>query len=205
MQHVDSGVISKIFNTDTFGLEQEENEEGFEEPMEAEPSHVQPTTHASDAVDYSDFNETVPDDQMFSDKYYMRGKSVIQTSSQVQSRLRFVSDDYDEEEEEKQAQIDVAKPMPIAPQTPADFALKPPVMLPSGTISVPSQPGPSTTTLETVITRKQADVKELFPSFEKGKILKFSDLFMTKLKRSAKLQPNKKGNVYLCVEYQRGN
>ncbi|KAG0164678.1 hypothetical protein DFQ30_009546 [Apophysomyces sp. BC1015] len=175
LQRVDSGVISKIFSNDTFGLDQGGKDEDEETTEQIRP---QPTAHASDAVDYSDFNEAVPDDAMFSDKYYQRGMSALQRKL-PRSRLSMVSDNYDEEEEEEE---------------PATQQLLPPVMpspMPvTPTTNVPDMSVPSTS-------REAVDITQLFPAFEKGKILKFSDLFMAKLKRPPKLQMhNRQGNGY---------
>lgn len=190
MQNVNSGVFSKIFNTDTFGLDQNDNDEIMEEGAEVEQHQTLPTAHSSDAIDYSDFNEVVPDDQLFSDKYYKRGVNAMQTSANQQSRLRFVSDDYDEEEEEiKDVTADKMGPagaMPTSTQT--SFGIQQPFQqqmnnfttIPPEALSMPPR-------------REQVDIKKLFPAFEKDKVLKFSELFMTNLKHPPKLQPKKRG------------
>ncbi|KAI8149894.1 hypothetical protein BJV82DRAFT_585138 [Fennellomyces sp. T-0311] len=176
LQHVDSGVISKIFNTDTFGLAHGENDENVEESTEQDQPQLQPTTHASDAIDYSDFNETVPDDQIFSEKYYRRGMGIVQTKAQQpKSRLRFVSDNYDDEEEEEEIQPKIEQ--------------QPLTIPPTALVGMMPQQQPL---LQPPELPRKVDIKELFPAFEQGKVLKFSELFMTKLNRRPKLLPNKR-------------
>ncbi|CDS07510.1 hypothetical protein LRAMOSA01459 [Lichtheimia ramosa] len=162
LQHVDSGVMSKIFNADTFGIPQDH--EDNEDTTHTTSAPV--TEHATDAIDYSDFNETVPDDQLFSNKYYQRGMGILQTKTQSYSRLRVVSDDYDEEDE------------PVT-----DIKLEHPPSSSIHALSAPTTSAPLT---------QPVDIKELFPAFERDKVLKFSELFMTKLQPSSKLQPNKR-------------
>lgn len=125
-----------------------------------------PTAHSSDAVDYSDFDETVPDDQL-SEKYYRRGMGMIQKSL-PKSRLAMVTDNYDDDEEEE-----VVKQEPIVQpvQTIAEPSVKP-------------------------MDVDKVDIQTRFPGFEKDKILKFSELFMNKIKRPPKLQHFKKGKLY---------
>ncbi|KAI9488428.1 hypothetical protein BDB00DRAFT_848017 [Zychaea mexicana] len=212
LQHVDSGVISKIFNTDTFGLEHGSVERGEEEEEEDDDEDLndnelaerrkrqqqQQQEHASDAVDYSDFNEAVPDDQIFSEKYYKRGMGIVQTKAQQpKSRLRFVTDDYDDEEEEAQIvkteqdeQQQTSKPLIIPPSALAQFPF-------SSSTSVQKQQQQLRTIPELPAQpqqqpARQVDIKELFPAFEQGKVLKFSDLFMTKLNQRSKLLPSKR-------------
>lgn len=165
LQHVDSGVMSKIFNADTFGIPQDH--EDNEDTTHTTSAPV--TEHATDAIDYSDFNETVPDDQLFSNKYYQRGMGILQTKTQSYSRLRVVSDDYDEEDE------------PVT-----DIKLEHPPSSSIHALSAPTTSAPLT---------QPVDIKELFPAFERDKVLKFSELFMTKLQPSSKLQPNKRGII----------
>lgn len=168
---MDADVISRIFSDDTFGLERAKNndEDDEEDGMESIP--VIPTAHASDAVDYSDFDETVPDDQQ--EKYYRRGMGMLQKNLK-RSRLALVSDNYDDDEEEEEP----AKPTPT-----------------------PAPAPPPTTIIEHPIveTEQKVDIQQLFPGFEKGKILKFSELFMAKIKRPSKLQPHKKGTFISII------
>ncbi|KAI9320110.1 hypothetical protein BX666DRAFT_1919330 [Dichotomocladium elegans] len=173
LEQVDSGVISKIFNADTFGIAQEDADDTYEDTSgvgSMPPQH--PTEHASDAIDYSDFNEVVPDDQLFSDKYYKRGMGVVKATAQPSSRLRYVSENYDDEENEEET------PMTQQEEEQQPF-----------TLSLPSIP-PIEENKQT--TSQPVDIKEVFPAFEKDKILNFSDLFMTKVLPSSKLLPVKR-------------
>ncbi|SAM05624.1 hypothetical protein [Absidia glauca] len=265
LQHVDSDVFSKIFNSDTLDLggersskkptnkaqNEEEDDEDDEDDDEVDAEQVLsrriPTVHSSDAVDYSDFDETVPDTpKMYSDKYYRRGMDIMQQQKPTlpRSRLHMVSDNYDEDEEEEDdeghnspASLPVPPPMLQTPssftlnnstagiptkaptfsssqdleQHPPTSALQPiPSTLPVATALVP----PSQTTnrrkmdshikddLVGTATKQQADIQELFPGFEKGKVLKFSDLFMPNIKRPSKLHPSKKVIFDEGVEYE---
>lgn len=188
LQHVDSGIFSRIFNTETFGLDQSDNDELIDENAEAEQRQTQPIAHSSNAIDYSDFNEVVPDDQLFSDKYYQRGVGALQKTVKEQSRLRTINDDYDEEEEEATdvtaGKMDFAVAQPTLGQ--AGVGIQQPLLQPLNKIEmIPPEPFAPR--------REQVDIKKLFPAFEKGKVLKFSDLFMTNLKLAPKLQPKKRG------------
>lgn len=130
--------------------------------MESIP--VIPTAHSSDAIDYSDFDETVPDDQQ--EKYYRRGMGMLQKSL-PKSRLALVSENYDDDDDEL-----VHKPEEL------------PVI---------EQP----TSMD--IDQEKVDIQQLFPGFEKGKILKFSELFMAKIKRPPKLQLHRKGTIHNII------
>ncbi|KAG1170192.1 hypothetical protein G6F70_008805 [Rhizopus microsporus] len=161
LSSVDAGVISKIFSDDTFGLEHAQAVDEDEEEETVIRSSI-PTVHSSDAVDYSDFNEAVPDDPMFSEKYFKKGMGVVQKNL-PRSRLSLVTENYDDEEEnevEEQQEIKVEQELP--------------------TLYTEDQK------------QRQIDVKQLFPGFEQGKILKFSELFMTRIQRPPKLQSNKR-------------
>lgn len=171
---MDADVFTKIFSDDTFGLERAKNddEDDDEEGLESIP--VIPTAHSLDAVDYSDFDETVPDDQQ--EKYYRRGMGMIQKNLK-RSRLALVSDNYDDDEEEEVEQREPIKHIEVA--------TKPPTQ--SENIDV------NTENMDSDTTEQRVDIQQLFPGFEKGKILKFSELFMAKIKRPPKLQLHKKG------------
>ncbi|KAI9260469.1 hypothetical protein BDA99DRAFT_439458 [Phascolomyces articulosus] len=207
LEHVDSGVMSKIFNTDTFGLEggreDDEDDEMDESSTPIASKQPQQQEHASDAIDYSDFNETVPDDQIFNEKYYKRGMGIVQTKQQPlpKSRLRIVTEDYDEEEEEEEpiphikTEDQDQQPLMISSSALAQF--------PSSTSTAFQQQQQQQQQLQKnrmmgtipVLPKsppRQVDIKELFPAFEQGKVLKFSELFMTKLNQRSKLSPNKR-------------
>ncbi|KAI8070905.1 hypothetical protein BC940DRAFT_294725 [Gongronella butleri] len=180
LQHVDANVMSKIFNTDTLGLgddagrskarvavaeEEEEDDDDEDDALSALKRSTIPTEHAKDAVDYSDFNETVPDDM-----YYRRGMSMLNNKAPL-SRMRMISDNYDDDEEEEDE--DVAK------SSPASFPA-PPISSPGVIVPQKRQQHPA-----------DVDIHAIFPAFEKNRILRFSDLFMTQFKQPRKLQPNK--------------
>ncbi|KAI7885524.1 hypothetical protein K492DRAFT_141626 [Lichtheimia hyalospora FSU 10163] len=185
LQHVDSKFMSKIFNAETFGIatakgsDDDQYDEEADDSTAIQQQQQQPTLHASDAVDYSDFNEAVPDDQLFSDKYYERGMTIVSKST---SRLRAVNDDYDEEEEEDYQQQQQQPYVSVKSEALDDLlptTAQLSMMLPQSSIAA-------------VLPSKQVDIKELFPAFEKDKVLKFSELFMTKLKATSRLQSNKR-------------
>ncbi|KAG0996262.1 hypothetical protein G6F63_003219 [Rhizopus arrhizus] len=185
---VDAGVISKIFSDNTFGLEHAKatgDEEEEEEESYTRPSTV-PTVHSSDAVDYSDFNEVVPDDPMFSDKYFKRGMGIVQ-KVMPRSRLSLVTDNYDEEEEEEKRlkikQEDESVALPAALNKNRSLS-----MTAEGFKRQDDQ--------------QILDVHQLFPGFEKDRVLNFSDLFMTRIQRPPKLQTNKRAIYGDNYEYE---
>ncbi|CAO3616052.1 unnamed protein product [Cunninghamella echinulata] len=164
-----------------------------------------PTVHSSDAIDYSDFDETVPDDPMFSDKYYRRGMGIVKQNSTLQrSRLSLVSDNYEEEDEEEDEEHSSPASLPAPPSslhTPP--SLQPPQL--TSTVMIvpkPIPPFPTDTTQKAGQLLSKINITELFPGFEKGKVLKFSDLFNTKIKRPPKLHPNKKIIFNEGMEYE---
>lgn len=192
LSSVDADVISKIFSDDTFGLasakrgggENDEDDDEDDDVNNMESIPVIPTAHSSDAVDYSDFDETVPDDQL-SEKYYRRGMGVIQKSL-PKSRLALVSDNYDDEEEEEEEQV-VKQEEPTSMAQPTTTTTN--IITPTQQISSTSEP----------MDIDKVDIQSRFPGFEKDKILKFSELFMNKIKRPPKLQPFKKGNKIIQI------
>jgi hypothetical protein len=184
--------MSRIFSDDTFGLEkaqakqpdddddQDEDDEDASSMLDRIP--VIPTAHAKDAVDYSDIQETAQDD--FSEKYYHRGMGMVQKNL-PKSRLALVTDNYDEDEEEEE-EAAVAKPI-------TQISIKQEAVdqvIPSLQQQPYQQQQP---TMMEVDHEQKVDIQQLFPGFEKGKILKFSELFMAKIKRPPKLVPLKRG------------
>ena len=159
--------MSKIFSGDTFGLENisrqpnESDDDDDDEPTQLSIPNM-PTAHSKDAVDYSDFDEAIPDEQ---EKYYRRGMGMVQKNL-PRSRLALVTDNYDSDEEEQE---DIK-------QEPMELDL------PEVSVAKPSTTSQTTT----------MDVQHIFPGFEKNKILKFSELFMTKIKRPPRLSAQKR-------------
>lgn len=198
-------MFNKIFSTDSLGL----NEDATKLDLDAEsppPSAVEePSQHAADAVDYSDFTETVPDDPMFTnDRHYERGVGAMK---KTQSRM--TNDDYDEDydfddqvmvknEEDtvpNQAYLNGSTAprndsfaMPAMPT----FSTKPKQQPPQPTPTEQVQP-----VMPAVPPPRHVNVKELYPSFEKGKILKFSELLgANRIPRPPKLHTKgKKGRL----------
>ncbi|KAI7866594.1 hypothetical protein BDF14DRAFT_1810449 [Spinellus fusiger] len=209
LESVDDGVISKIFSNDTFGLNEarntDEDEDGDEYISQAEQARIiadAAITHASDAIDYSDFNEAVPDDPIFSDKYYRRGMGMLQ-KTMPRSRLHLVSDSYDDDEEEESQQQQQQKEESIVVEQvqgkqeqltvdtyPTALPIAHSVHAPLN-VHLPYYLSP-----ENLPQKEDVNIKELFPAFEKGKILKFSDLFMAKIKRPPKLQAMSKQVIF---------
>ncbi|RCH98389.1 hypothetical protein CU098_001426, partial [Rhizopus stolonifer] len=175
---VDAGVISKIFNDNTFGLENaklsgdDEDDEDDEDVDILSKQNAIPTTHSSDAVDYSDFNEAVPDDPMFSEKYFRRGMGMFQKSL-PKSRLSL----------------------------PLKVKQKPATLSGNNQAKESSQPIDST---KNKLDGQKVDIKDLYPGFEKGQVLKFSDLFMPRVQRPPKLLPNKRALYNDDYEYEVG-
>lgn len=180
--------MSRIFSGDTFGLEKVkksavDNEDEDDDEEDDEDSNMLdripniPTAHSRDAVDYSEIDEVVPDDPMFSEKNYRRGIGMVQQKNLPRSRLSLVTDNYDDdEEEEEQTQQLTIPDKPIKQEESAAFETLKPTEVPP-------------------VSEKKINIKEIFPGFEKGKILKFSELFMTNIKRPPKLTPQKRGKL----------
>ncbi|KAI9480435.1 MAG: hypothetical protein EXX96DRAFT_562597 [Benjaminiella poitrasii] len=200
LSSVDANVMSRIFSGDTFGLEnigakksddnEEDDDEDEEENEEDESSdripNLPPTAHAKDAVDYSDFDEVIPEDSMFSEKYYRRGMGMVQKNL-PRSRLSLVTDNYDdeeEEEEEKEKTVE-AEDKTVIKQEDTNVTFNDIVE------SKEKSPEPSAVKPHPVKEDK-VDIQQLFPGFEKDKILKFSELFMPKIKRPPKLTSHKR-------------
>lgn len=195
---MDANVFTRIFsNEDTFGLEKarrkqpgdgDSDEEDDDDEDTSARIPVIPTVHAKDAVDYSDFDDAVPDD--LSEKYYRRGMGMVQKNL-PKSRLALVTDNYDDSEEEEEGAAAAAN-KPAA-------ALQQPVMASS---SDTTQHLPLADTATSALTKgddkvsKDIDIKQLYPGFERDKILKFSELFMAKIKRPPKLVPHKRGESW---------
>lgn len=189
-------MFTRIFsNEDTFGLENarrkqpgdgdsDEDDDDDEDTSARIP--VIPTVHAKDAVDYSDFDDAVPDD--LSEKYYRRGMGMVQ-KNMPKSRLALVTDNYDDSEEEDEAE---SKPgqqqqqQQPAMTTSADTTQS--MLSTEKTTSSSMAEGDNKAS-------KDIDIKQLYPGFERDKILKFSELFMAKIKRPPKLVPHKRGKL----------
>jgi transcription initiation factor TFIID subunit 1, fungi type len=190
LSNVDSGVFNKIFNADSLGLN-EDSTRGDSEADSPPPttSEEQPSQHAADAVDYSDFTETVPDDPMFTnDRHYERGMGALKKTG---SQLRRTSDDYDEDYDLEEQDVIVKNEEDVlssqvflngsAASTGNDgFAMPamPTVSTRKGAPSFPSQRKiePVQRIVVPPPPPRQLSVQELYPGFEKGKILKFSEL-----------------------------
>lgn len=189
-------MFTRIFsNEDTFGLENarrkqpgdgdsDEDDEDDEDTSARIP--VIPTVHAKDAVDYSDFDDAVPDD--LSEKYYRRGMGMVQ-KNMPKSRLALVTDNYDDSEEEDETEskpVQQQQQQQPAMATSADTAQS---MLSTETATSSSMAEGDNKA------SKDIDIKQLYPGFERDKILKFSELFMAKIKRPPKLVPHKRGKL----------
>ncbi|KAI8646780.1 hypothetical protein BD408DRAFT_409720 [Parasitella parasitica] len=187
LSSVDANVFTRIFsNEDTFGLENarrklpgerdsDQDEDDDEDTSARIP--VIPTKHAKDAIDYSDFDDAVPDD--LTEKYYRRGMGMVQKNL-PKSRLALVADNYDDSEEEEERQQQQHQ------QHPANATLSTAIQ---DTFLVKST---SPLTEGDHKTPKEVDIKQLYPGFERNRILKFSELFMAKIKRPPKLVPHKR-------------
>ncbi|KAI9285023.1 hypothetical protein BC943DRAFT_360547 [Umbelopsis sp. AD052] len=185
LSKVDSGVFNKIFNADSLGLNEDatRGDSDADSPPPTTSEEQSSQQHAADAVDYSDFTEAVPDDPMFTnDRHYERGMGAMKKTA---SQLRRTSDDYDEDYDLDEQDVMVKNEEDVVSNqvflngsTRNDgFAMPamPTVSTKKGASSqrkiepvqpiVPPPPPP-----------RQLSVQELYPGFEKGKILKFSEL-----------------------------
>lgn len=177
MQNFDSGFFSRIFGADALGFGEVDNELLVKEGTEAKQSQPQFAAHLSDAMNFSDFNEFVSDDKIFSDKCYKRGMSALQQSAKELSRKRMVNGDYDEDEEATKAAGTVSATQPgfvMQQSLSAVETAKP------GSLQIPPHHEP-------------VDIRKRFPEFDKIKVLKFSNLSVINLKHPPELHPKKRG------------
>lgn len=177
MQNFDSGFFSRIFGADALGLGEVDSELLVKEGTEAKQSQPQFAAHLSDAMNFSDFNEFVSDDKIFSDKCYKRGMSALQQSAKELSRKRMVNGDYDEDEEATKAAGTVSATQPgfvMQQSLSAVETAKP------GSLQIPPHHEP-------------VDIRKRFPEFDKIKVLKFSNLSVINLKHPPELHPKKRG------------
>ncbi|KAI8086731.1 uncharacterized protein BX664DRAFT_387099 [Halteromyces radiatus] len=205
LQHVDANVFSQIFNPDTFGIQTSHNQTGSDldddddmtngqQEEEETAIHVVPMTqHAATAIDYSDFDETVPDDSPTKNNtpYLPRPRNSIPSklSKMPVSRMKknpvskSITRRYLEEEDDD---YDTQEP-PILPSITTTMSSSPLSQL-STPLPKSSSPSYLSSLPESVTNNAAMDITQLFPAFERGKVLKFSDLFMTRIKRRTKIQ-----------------
>lgn len=207
-------VIAHFINsTESLGFskadeeEYDEDEESVATPREERLSFI---PHAADAVDYSDFNEAVPDqpneDRIFSDHYYRRGVGVVKQmqSKVLESRSKLTDDDYDEVMDNNEAKVKqeldtLRSPVEVGR---AGFPAPAPQILRSQYIEavLPGRVamfiGPDIVTVSEPMPPQPPDVKALYPAFEKDKILKFSELFSKKLQRPPALHAKGKRGLF---------
>ncbi|RUP38158.1 hypothetical protein BC936DRAFT_138420 [Jimgerdemannia flammicorona] len=200
-------VIAHFINsTESLGFskddaaEYDDDDDAVDTPRNEAPSFI---PHAADAVDYSDFNEVVPDianDSQISDHYYRRGLGAVK---QLQSlvagggRKKPTDDNYDDEDDyDEEGKVKQEFGMPkktidtglMASQHVGDAMFREPARPILLERIAAGATLPFTEPALTVITPEPQppqplDVKELYPAFEKDKILKFSELFSKKLRR----------------------
>jgi transcription initiation factor TFIID subunit 1 len=104
------------------------------------------------------------------------------------SRLALVTDNYDDsEEEEEEEEENKAALISSQEQQSIDTAATiQDISLLKSTSSLTGQDDKAL---------NEVDIKQLYPGFERNKILKFSELFMAKIKRPPKLVPHKRGKM----------
>ncbi|ORZ10114.1 hypothetical protein BCR42DRAFT_381001 [Absidia repens] len=228
LQHVDAGVFSQIFNPDTFGIQTSstnhspngsDNEDEDEDSNDITEQHQRQTTqfipstqHAASAIDYSDFDETVPDEtgtayssqqkklpaigryiqSPLSGTPYIPPTMSVKSASKKTAAKRYhveEDDDYDTYDDDDPTTHKPGIPAPAPTPTPDNIASSSSWPLPQSHTSIPilsdSLSTPSSTSLSPP---KLVDITQLFPAFQQNKILNFSDLFMNRTKRRTKFQ-----------------
>ncbi|KAL1915122.1 uncharacterized protein VTP21DRAFT_7603 [Calcarisporiella thermophila] len=197
-------VLGELFSVKSLGLGDED--EPPSTPFDT--TTVSTTAHSADAVDYSDFNETVPDfatNDMLNDKYYQLGMNAVKS---VPSTHAPVDEDYDN--------IDTPVPVKMEEATTIDDLAAAMIrggvtnlgaMLQLPTSTTPSAvmqaaaaealgfltskgPKPSLPEVKLEpVQPKPIDIRELYPAFEKDKILRFSELFAPQIVVENRLRP----------------
>lgn len=209
LSRVDSGVFNKIFNTDSLGLNEGATKIDFDGDSPPPTSIEEPSQHAADAVDYSDFTEAVPDDPMFTnDRHYERG---IGAMKKHMSQSRLAGDDYDEDYDFDEQEVTVKNEEDVVPTqaylngstAPRSDGFAMPAMptfnaKSKQTQALPPAIEPVQPIIPSVPPPRHVNVKELYPSFEKGKVLKFSELLSAnRIPRPPKLHTKgKKGRIF---------
>lgn len=165
-----------------------DDDEDEDDAVGLESIPVIPTAHARDAVDYSDFDETIADDQ--AERYYRRGMGILQQKATLpRSRLSLANDDYDEEEKEEEEEQPQATPIrQEVTNNQSSLNNDHEMSILSNNVGFAEKQQPSAMDIDQSI-----DIQQLFPGFEPGKILKFSELFKAKFKRPPKLTSHKRG------------
>ncbi|KAK9762421.1 hypothetical protein K7432_011851 [Basidiobolus ranarum] len=175
----DSRLLDQFFSVSSLGLDQTDEYGKSEDLSEVEVTDVEDSIDqvkpVEDAVDYSDFNE-LADDQMFSNKYFQRGMKAVKSGDNNLRRLSRLSnvtsdfdDDYDCDTEE--SSVENKETISLSeiqmPQQPVVSTIEPSALM------KPIKPAE--------VEEPPIDVKALYPAFERGKILKFSELFAIKI------------------------
>ena len=184
--------MNEIFSVRSLGIDDKEEEDAIKSEVSTQ-TPVQTPGESSikpeeDAIDYSDFNE-LADETMLSEKYYQQGvNSVINMKRSLSfpsiqsNNLELIGKDNLKQE--------VLQTGELHKDT-------------TSTTTVPPQDLDN----EKVIKRNneeikpEINIKTLYPAFEKDKILKFSELFATKLTQRKLHQLNIHGISSCCTLY----
>ncbi|PKY49791.1 hypothetical protein RhiirA4_545508 [Rhizophagus irregularis] len=170
-------VLNEIFSVRSLGIDDKEEEDAIKSEVSTQ-TPVQTPGESSikpeeDAIDYSDFNE-LADETMFSEKYYQQGVNSVINLKRSLSFPPLQSNSLESIGKENLKQEDVQTEELHKATT--------------STTTIPLQDFSIVDNeLQKVIRRNNEEVKPeinikaLYPAFEKDKILKFSELFATKL------------------------
>ncbi|CAI2163978.1 20326_t:CDS:10, partial [Funneliformis geosporum] len=163
----ETDVLNEIFSVRSLGIDDKEEDDAIKSEISTQTPVQTPGDSSikpeEDAIDYSDFNE-LADETMFSEKYYQQGvNSVINIKRSLSfPPLQLHSLESTGKENMKQDTLqtnDIHK----------NFSATAPLNESQKVVKQSDE------------TKSEINIKTLYPAFEKDRILKFSELFATKL------------------------
>ena len=176
--------MNEIFSVRSLGIDDKEEEDAIKSEVSTQTPVQTPGDSSikpeEDAVDYSDFNE-LADETMFSKRYFQQGINSVMSSKRSLSfpPLQTNSLDSTGKENIKQGVLQISKnTVPLQDLSIVDNELQ-------------------KASREEI--KSEINIKTLYPAFEKDKILKFSELFATKLTQRKLHQLNIHGTAPYCI------
>ncbi|OZJ06220.1 hypothetical protein BZG36_00761, partial [Bifiguratus adelaidae] len=186
--------LSKLLDVNDLGVDENDRDdadEGFS-PSPPPASKGAFVAHSADAIDYSDFNETVPDDDERAGSVKRPATSLDAYQAQESKIRKLDEDDYDDEEEEAEEKKEpvMVNGLGYGVNGHAEQRVAPTA---NGTGGARNDKSSAVNGLgaEAKLVAKPAepvDLKKVYPSFEKGSIPKFSELFATPHKQPTRLR-----------------
>ncbi|KAG0055417.1 hypothetical protein BGZ83_008691 [Gryganskiella cystojenkinii] len=196
--------LTNLFSAKTLGVDESEakaqaNANGDDDEDEDDPDGevnfgtIKSTfAHDKDAVDFSEINDLAIDNteqEMFSGRYLKKGQSAVRSAAttamrsaasagRAKSRLDSMDEDYDADEAEEDDQTKVDGSLSLLERQ--QLYLMQEQQQQGGAKSTMSITLPAPSALSSA---EPLDVQKLYPAFERDKILRFSELFNTKLQK----------------------